>query len=149
MVDKTLSLTSYLSKEVKEPFHLSEQAVAEFNDLKTMLTNPPVLFAPDLNKVFCLRTDASSTGLGAVLLQYHGNNPMPVAYASHKLLDRETRYSSVERECLGIVWGIRHFSYYLYGKKFILETDSKPLQYLENFKGSNSRLMRWSVFAAL
>ena len=82
-----------------------------------MMTNPPVLMLPDLNKVFCLRTDASATGLGAVLLQYHDGSALPVAYASQKLLEREIRYSTVERECLGIVWGVQRFKYYLLGKK--------------------------------
>ena len=142
MADKTLTLTSYLGKDVKEHFQLSDKALHEFNNLKTMLANPPILTLPDIDKIFCLRSDASSTGLGAVLLQYYDEYPMPVAYASQKLLDRETRYSAIERECLGIVWGIQRFLYYLYGRKFILETDHKPLQYLESFKGSNSRLMR-------
>ena len=44
---------------------------------------------PDISKPFCIRTDASYSGLGAVLLQYHENIPMPVAYASKKLFDRE------------------------------------------------------------
>ena len=55
------------------------------------------------------------------------------------------RYSTVERECLAIVWGIHKFRYYLYGKKFILETDHRPLVYLETFKGNNGRLMRWAL----
>ena len=51
----------------------------------------------------------------------------------------------MEQVCLGIAWGIERFKHYLYGKKFILEVDHRPLVYLENFKGSNSRLLRWSL----
>ena len=145
MADKTSCLTSFLAKDVKEPFELTEEATEEFDNLKDILCNPPVLAIPDLNEIFCLRTDASSTGLGAVLFQYYDGVPLPTVYASKKLLDRETRYSAIECECLAVVWGIQHFQYYLYGRKFILETDHHPLQYLESFKGSNSRLMRWSL----
>lgn len=145
MADKTFYLTSLLAKDVQEPLKFSEEATEEFTTLKSLLSNPPILIIPDLNKSFCLRTDASSTGLGAVLFQYPEGVPMPVAYASKKLLDRETRYSAIERECLAVIWGVQHFQYYLYGRRFIWETDHQPLQYLESFRGSNSRLMRWSL----
>ena len=118
-------------------FKLSSDALDEFTSFKKCFVQTPILEIPDLSKVFfCLRTDASAVGLGAVLLQYHEEIPKPIAYASYKLLDRETKYSTVERECLGIVWGIERFKHYLYGKKFILEVDHRPLVYLENFKGS-------------
>ena len=42
-----------------------------------------------------------------------------MAYVSRKLLDRERRYSVMDRECLGIVWGIKKFAIYLYGKQFL------------------------------
>ena len=78
---------------------------------------------PDINKEFVLRTDASDIGLGATLLQNRDGHIFPVAYASRKLLDREKRYSVMERECLGIVWGIKKFALYLYSKQFTLQTD--------------------------
>ncbi|KAK3880810.1 hypothetical protein Pcinc_014731 [Petrolisthes cinctipes] len=90
-------------------------------------------------------TDASQHGLGAVLLQYFDGQPHPVAYASRKLLDRERKYSTIEREALAIVFGVAKFDYYLRGKEFILETDHKPLVYLKTSKCSNDRLMRWAL----
>ncbi|XP_068238306.1 uncharacterized protein [Palaemon carinicauda] len=83
------------------------------------------------------KTDASSTGLGAVLLQYIDGESYPVAFASKKLLPPETRYAAIERECLAIVWGIKKFEYYLMGRKFLLESDHKPLMYLETSKSIN------------
>ena len=114
-----------------------------FDLLKQALSHDPILKLPDSNLTFVLRTDASLYGVGAVLLQYVDNVPFPVAYASRKLLDRERRYSTIERECLAIVFGVKRFDYYLMGREFILEVDHKPLIYLSNFKGSNSRIMRW------
>ena len=145
MADKTVKLTSHLKKGIGEPFKLSSDALDEFTSLKKCFVQTPILEIPDLSKDFCLRTDASAAGLGAVSFQYHEEIPKPIAYASYKLLDRETKYSTVERECLGIAWGIEIFKHYLYGKTFILEVDHRPLVYLENFKGSNNRLLRWSL----
>ncbi|XP_068245849.1 uncharacterized protein [Palaemon carinicauda] len=143
--DKLIHLTKFLKKGSSEKFNFDEDALCKFNELKSCLTSPPILQVPDLNNIFCLRTDASSTGLGAVLLQYIDGEPYPVAFASKKLLPPETRYAAIERECLAIVWGIKKFEYYLMGRKFLLESDHKPLMYLETSKSSNDRLMRWSL----
>ena len=116
-----------------------------FQSLKQRMVSSPILHLPDVEKDFILRTDASSTGIGAVLLQEHNDTKFPIAYASKKLLPREQRYSTIERECLAIVWAIGKFQSYLYGKPFILETDHQPLVYLQKAKVVNSRIMRWAL----
>ena len=113
--------------------------------LKAKLSHPPILALPDYSKVFYLRTDASDTGLGAVLLQSHDGILKPIAYASRSLLDRERRYAVIEKECLSIVWAVEKFKTYLYGKEFILQTDQQPLTYLRNMRNGNNKLMRWSL----
>ena len=75
--------------------------------LKKAVISKPILMLPDVNKKIVLRTDASDIGLGATLLQNRDRHIFPVAYASRKLLDREKRYSVMERECLEIVWGYK------------------------------------------
>jgi hypothetical protein len=60
------------------------------------------------------------------------------------LLPREERYSTIERECLAIVWTLSKLSRYLLGKLFHLQVDHAPLQYLLSKPHSNSRLMRWA-----
>ncbi|XP_077551257.1 uncharacterized protein LOC144164889 [Haemaphysalis longicornis] len=116
-----------------------------FNALKSCLASAPILRAPDLTKPFVLRTDASNTSLGAVLLQSVGDVLHPVAYASRNLLPRETRYSTIERECLALYWAVQKFHIYLYGKPFIIESDHQPLQYLQTAKHVNNRVLRWSL----
>lgn len=138
-------LSDMLRKDVKEPLIWSENSLQSFEKLKTILSSDPVLRIPDVDEPFILRTDASGEGLGALMLQYHQGTPHPVAYASRKLLDREKNYSTIERECLAIVWGIGRFKYYLTGCSFLLEVDHKPLVYLNKFKGNNSRLLRWAL----
>ena len=69
------------------------------------------------------KPDASKKGLGAVILQ----NSKPVMFASWALTGAEKNYQNLERECLATIWGMEKFHYFLYGKKFTLKTDQKPL----------------------
>ena len=96
--------------------------------------NRPVLRLPDMTKDFILRTDASDQGVGAVLLQECYGELFPVAYASKKFLDHEKKYSTMEKECLGLVWAVKKFQVYLYGRTFTLQTDHQPLVYLDRCK---------------
>ena len=117
-----------------------------FQELKRRISMPPILKLPDVTKPFILQTDASHIGIGAVLLQEDAaGEKRPVAFASWKLQPRETHYSTIERECLAIVWGITKFQEYVYGTEFFLETDHEPLQYLRRAKFQNGRLMRWAL----
>lgn len=116
-----------------------------FETLKQHMANPPILVAPNLESEFVLRTDASEKALGAVLLQENDNVLHPVFYASKRLLERERHYSTVEKECLALVWAVKRFHIYLYGKYFRVQTDHQPLEFLNKAKLTNSRVMRWSL----
>ena len=92
----------------------------------------------------------SPFGLGAILLQ----NNKTIAYASRALTDVERRYSQTEREALAIVWGIEYSHIYLFGSKFTLVTDHKPLQMILNnpyskpparIERSNIRITQYAV----
>jgi hypothetical protein len=110
-----------------------------------LLLFSPILRLPDWRIDFYLRTDASDYGIGAVLLQDHGKL-FPIAYASRKLSEREKRYSVIEKECLAIVWAVRKFQAFLYGRHFFLQTDHQPLVYMNRSKVANGRLMRWAIY---
>ena len=94
-----------------------------FQALKDTVSEDATLIYFDTNKTTTLETDASIKGLGVTILQ----NDKPVAYASKTLTDAETRYACIERELLAIVYGVERFHTYLYGQKFIVKTDHKPL----------------------
>lgn len=69
-----------------------------------------------------------------------------MAYYSRKLLPREERYSTVEKECLAIKLGVQNFQVYLAGRPFQIQTDHHSLVWLDRLKDSNPRLSRWSLF---
>ncbi|KAL1276794.1 hypothetical protein QQF64_036417 [Cirrhinus molitorella] len=77
-----------------------------FQHIKKALTSEPVLRAPDFNCPFLLQTDASNTGLGAVLSQVLDGEEHPVIYISRKLTPAEQHYATVEREALAVKWAV-------------------------------------------
>ena len=87
-----------------------------------------------------MQVDASSHGLGAVLLQ----NGRPIAFASKSLRDCERRYANIEREMLAFVYGCERFHTYVYGKRFTIQSDHKPLEmiHLKNLAAAPQRLQR-------
>ena len=64
---------------------------------------------------YYVSTDASGYGIGAILTQMHDDGEHPVAYRSRLLRDAELRYSTIEREALGLYYGIYQFEEYLVG----------------------------------
>ena len=119
----------------------SEAQEKAYQTIKSYLTSEPILRLPDPAKTYFLRTDASNNGIGAVLMQLHDEKLFPVCYASKKLSSAERNYSTIEKECLAIVWGIKRFYLYLYGVPFVLQTYHEPLKYMDSAKYTNARLM--------
>ncbi|KAL1132795.1 hypothetical protein AAG570_010747 [Ranatra chinensis] len=114
-----------------------------FNWCKEALATVPILQFPNFDKRFTLTTDASQVALGAVLSQGTGTDERPVAFASKKLTPTETRYSTIERELLGIVWAVKNFRPYLLGKRFLIKTDHKPLVWVHKLEETSARVSRW------
>ena len=113
---------------------LPPKAHAAFLDLQASLGSAPVVSYPDFNKEFVLAVDAATGspevrgGLGAVLTQPNGDGTDSiVAYWSRGLRDHETRYTPYNLEMAAIVGAVDHFHTYLYGRRFTVVTDHKPL----------------------
>lgn len=137
-------LTSPLSKCLRkgEKINIENPDYIEaFNICKELLQNAPVLIYPDFNKTFTLTTDASNVSIGSVLSQ----NNRPIAYYSRTLNSAERNYSTIEKEMLSIHDSCRHYRPYVYGRRFIIETDHNPLVWLSKIKEPNSRLVRWKL----
>uniref|UniRef100_A0A674NW69 Gypsy retrotransposon integrase-like protein 1 n=1 Tax=Takifugu rubripes TaxID=31033 RepID=A0A674NW69_TAKRU len=109
--------------------HEQEQC---FLKLKEILTQAPVLRFYDPEKSTRISADASQYGLGAVLLQQHEEQWLPVAYASRALTSAESRYAQIEKELLASLYACERFHQYVYGKMFEVETDHKPLVSIMN-----------------
>ena len=135
-------LTELTKKGNPDNIIWTPETESAFQTLKSTLSGSTIMKNPDPTKPFIVQTDASSVGVGAVLSQ--GPEDKPIAYFSRKLLEREKRYSAVEKECLAVVLGVKAFAVYLLGKPFLLQTDHRALKWLNQFKEKNDRLTRWS-----
>ena len=116
-------LRSLLEKDVE--WHWEEEQNKSFETLKKQVTEAPILqyFSPD--KPVKISVDASSKGMGAVLLQ----EEHPVAYASKALTSSQQNYAQIEKEMLAIVFGCTKFHDYIFGLPDVeVETDHKPLE---------------------
>ncbi len=137
------------SKETKWRWTRAEEE--SFNKLKNLLSSDRVLtfYNPELEVK--LDTDASGVGLGAVLSHIMPNGyEKPIEFISRTRSTAERNYSQIDREALAIVWAVKRFHVYLYGRRFKLVTDNKPIVYI--FGASRipdmgtSRIVRWALF---
>ena len=116
-----------LTRKEQKWFWGEEQTKA-FKALKESLSHEPVLACFHLHAPTFVVTDASPVGLGAILLQEQGTGQRkPIAYISRSLSPTKRRYSHIECEALGCVWAVERLHNYLFGIKFTLLTDNKPL----------------------
>jgi hypothetical protein len=103
----------------------------------------PLGIEPDERNVAVVVTsDASSNGIRSVLSQRPIGKDLPIAYASRVLTAQERNYSTIERELTAIVWACKQFRPYIWGKKFTIATDHKPLAWIFKMNDPSSRIMR-------
>jgi hypothetical protein len=120
-----------------------EEHQRAFDQLKAALSTTPVLKYPVMDAPYILDTDASLTGIGAVLSQVVDGQEMVLGYASRTLSKTERNYCVTRRELLAVVHFVKHFRPYLYGRRFTVRTDHSSLQWLLNFKDPKEQLARW------
>ena len=124
----------------------TDRCEGSFQKLKSLLCREPVLHSPDFTKEFVLQTDASDVGVGAVPSQLDEEGAdHPVAYYSRKLLAREQKHATIEKECLAIKLATQAFRVYLLGRPFIIQIDHQALEWLDQLRESNAKLSRWSI----
>ena len=112
-------------------------------ELKQRLLQAPILSYPDPEAEFILDTDASAYGMGAVLSQVQGGQERVIAYGSKSLTKEERRYCVTRKELLAVVYFVKYYRHYLYGRKFTVRTDHGALRWLMNFKDPQGQVARW------
>lgn len=131
-------LNDLLKKNVK--FEWSDKCQKAFEELKAHLLSPQILRYPDFSKEFTITTDASNVACGAVLSQNFDGNDLPIAYASKTFNSAESRKHTIYQEMIAIHWAINYFKAYVYGRKFKIKTDHRPLVYLFGMKEPTKKL---------
>jgi hypothetical protein len=131
-----LPLTALLKKD---QFQWSDEATNAFRGLQQAITQAPVLALPNFKLDFVLETDASGSGVGAVLSQNHH----PIAFFSKKLNPRMQRQSAYVRELFAITEAMAKFRHYLLGHQFIIRTDQKSLKSLMDQTIQTSEQQNW------
>ena len=130
----------------EKPWIWSSNEQAAFDCLREALVSSPVLAFPDFAKPFIVRTDASTSGLGAVLCQDFGDKagPQVIAYASRSLKPSEKHYSPYKLEFLALYWAVaKKFKPYLQSAEFTITTDHNPLTYILTSAKLDSVGHRW------
>lgn len=116
-------------------------ASTAFENLKLAITEAPVLALPDFSKEFIVETDASSGGIGAVLVQ----DSRPIAFYSQGLSERNKALSVYERELLALVSAVQKWRPYLLGRHFVIKTDHHSLKYLLEQRITTPSQQKWLV----
>ena len=135
---KTAALRDLLKRESEFQWNASHQEA--FTAVKEAISKETTLSYFNPGKNTTIQVDASSKGLGAVLLQ----EGRPIAFASKSLTEAEQRYANIEREMLAVVFGCKRFHTYVYASKFTIESDHKPLEMIsaKNITCAPPRLQR-------
>ena len=133
-----------LQKDTK--YVWTENHQSEFETIKNNIKNLTENNHYDIKRNTIVKTDASRSGLGAVLEQKTCNGWETISYASRFLNNAEEKYSINELELLGVVWALEHFKHYLLGHHFIIQTGHRALLSILKERTSKihqSRLTRW------
>ncbi|MCG8049379.1 MAG: RNase H-like domain-containing protein, partial [Candidatus Thiodiazotropha endolucinida] len=128
----------------KMPFEWGDPQQKAFSTIIEKLSSPPVLAFADYRRSFKLHTDASATGLGAVLYQEQKGFDRVIAYASRSLKPSERNYPAHKLEFLALKWAVTDkFHDYLYGTSFEVVTDNNPLTYVLTTAKLDATGHRW------
>ena len=140
--------------EKNHKWQWTKQCDEAFLKVKEMITSEQVLTHYDPNLPLRLACDASPVGIGAVLSHVMSDGTeRPIAFASRTLTKTEQKYAQIDKEALSIVWGVKKFHVYLFGRSFTLFTDHQPLTSIFHPRKSipivtAARLQRYALFLA-
>lgn len=138
-------LYGLLKKNVR--FVWSSDCDKAFDDCKKFLLRPCLLEYFDPVKPIVVTTDASSYGLGGVMSHVVNGEERPICFTSFSLNDAQKKYPILHLEALAVVCAVKKFHKFLFGMKFVIYTDHKPLIGIFGKDGKNqisvTRLQRY------
>ena len=140
---KAEPLFSILRTSTKFNWGKEQQEARDY--LSNALINRPILAFPDFSMPFIVQTDASDTGMGAVLAQMQDGKERVISYASQALDATQRKYATTEKEALAIVWAVQQFRPFIHGRHFKLVTDHSALTYIFEGRTRNSKLTRMAL----
>ncbi|UYV66485.1 hypothetical protein LAZ67_4001849 [Cordylochernes scorpioides] len=126
------------TKSPNASLNWTSDTLEAFQNIKNALAENTLLNYPQPNSTLSVLVDASNVAVGGVLQQLNDTAWEPISFFSKKLSPAETKYSAFDRELLAAFLSVKHFSYFLDGKTFMLFTDHKPLTYAFTSKSERS-----------
>jgi hypothetical protein len=114
-----------------------------YTSFRNILSTSPVLEFPRDNVPYIVATDASQTGVGAVLFQNYDGRDHYIVFASKALSGSQLNYPATKRELLAVMFALQRFREYLFGTKFELRTDHKALTFMFTQKHVNHMMLNW------
>lgn len=126
----------------RKAFIWSQECETAFVTLKKALLSAPILAYPDFSKEFKVTVDASQLACGAVLSMDINGCDRPISFISRTFKKGELNKPIIEKELLAIHFALMIFRPYLYGRRFTVYSDHKPLVYLYKLKNPTSKLSR-------
>lgn len=143
-IPKSSSILAELNAYKKiDKFILPITLQNQFKTLIRLIVNAPTLNYADSSKDFKLATDASNAGISAVLFQGERNKETFISFNARVLNKHEKNYSTTRKELLAIVYGLKEFNDYIYGRRITIYTDHKALVFMKTQKNLNSMLNNW------
>ena len=149
----TLNPLNQLLEQGKQ-WNWTTECEEAFIKVKELIASDMVLTHYDPGRPLRLACDASPVGIGAVLSHIMDDgSERPIAFASRTLSKTEKNYSQIDKEALALVWGVKKFHLYLFGRHFTLVTDHDPLTSIFHPKKgipamTVARLQRYALFLA-
>ncbi|CAH8601572.1 unnamed protein product [Schistosoma rodhaini] len=132
-------------------WHWTKECQYSFDEIKRILSSKLLLTHYNPNLEIIVAADASNYGIGAVIShRFPDGKEKPIAHVSRTLNPAERKYSQIEKEGLAIVFAVKKFHKMIYGRRFTLLTDHKPLLSIFGSKSgipayTANRLQRWAI----
>lgn len=147
---KLAALHNLLRNDVE--WKWTDECESAFRNVKECLCSSPVLAHYDPKLPLVVACDASPYGIASILShRYPDKSERPIAFASRALTESEKNYAQIDREALAVIYGVKKFNEYIFGRQFILITDNRPLCHILAPEKpipnvAAARIQRWAVY---